>query len=126
MCADTVPASDSARFIAVESEAEFNGGERAWANFIGERLDGDVPVRNGAPLGKYEVRIQFIVSIDGKVTDIKALTNHGYGMEREVIRVIKLSPKWKPAMMKEGPVKAYRLQPITFVVEKDKKKRRGK
>jgi hypothetical protein len=38
-------------------------------------------------------------------------------MEAEVIRVIKKSGKWIPATMKGKPVKAYRKQPITFIVD---------
>lgn len=43
----------------------------------------------GAPSGGYVVQIGFIVKEDGTVTDIKPITNFGYGMEEETIRVIK-------------------------------------
>jgi protein TonB len=41
-------------------------------------------------------------------------------MEEEVMRVIQKSPKWRPAMQNGKPVKAYRKQPITFVVNEKK------
>jgi protein TonB len=53
----------------------------------------------------------------GAVSDIKALTNFGYGMEQEVIRIMKKSPMWTPASQKNRTVKAYRKQPVTFVLE---------
>ena len=44
------------------------------------------------------------------------MTNHGYGMEEEAMRVIKKGPKWTPAVQNGRSVKAYRKQPITFQV----------
>jgi protein TonB len=60
--------------------------------------------------------VQFIVDKDGNVSEVKALTSHGYGMEEEAVRVIKRGPKWTPAIQNGRQVKAYRKQPITFVV----------
>ncbi|HYH15806.1 MAG TPA: energy transducer TonB, partial [Flavisolibacter sp.] len=89
---------------------------------------GDVPVRNGAPAGHHTVVVQFIVDGEGNISDIQALTRQGYGMEEEVMRVIRLSPVWEPAQKDNQTVKAYRKQPITFVVVEEKaektKKRR--
>jgi len=76
-------------------------------------------VENGAPAGQYTVVIQFIVDKNGDITDVTALSKNGYGMEQEVIRLIKNGPKWQPAMLNGAPVKAYRKQPITFVIEQD-------
>jgi protein TonB len=70
------------------------------------------------------VVVQFIVAKDGTVSDIKALTRYGYGMEQEVVRIIKKSPKWSPAQQNGRTVNAYRKQPITFVVQEEKKKRK--
>jgi hypothetical protein len=53
------------------------------------------------------------------ITDIKQLTNHGFGMEDEVIRVISKGPKWNPAIQNGKQVKAYRRQPVTFQVFSD-------
>lgn len=63
--------------------------------------------------------MQFIVNKDGTVTEIKPLTNHGYGMEQEVTRTIGLSGKWTPAVQNGRPVKAYRKQPVTFALDSD-------
>jgi protein TonB len=105
-------------FTKVEFEAEYPGGTRAWSAFISQNLRGDVPSRKKAPAGTYNVVAQFIVDKTGKVTEVKALTNHGYGMEEEVVRVIRRSPRWTPARQDGRWVKAYRNQPITFVVGK--------
>jgi len=109
----------------VEFEAEFRGGLDGWRNFLLANMNPDAPVKNHAPAGNYNVVVQFIVDKDGTISDIKPLTNYGYGMEREVVRILKLSPKWEPAQQNGRMVKAYRKQPITFAVQEEKRKRRG-
>jgi antitoxin component YwqK of YwqJK toxin-antitoxin module len=99
-----------------EREATFSTDAKAWARFMERNLKPDVPVKNGAPAGMYTVVIQFVVNTDGKLIDIKPLTQFGYGMEAEVERLIKASPSWVPAQQHGRKVKAYRKQPITFVV----------
>jgi protein TonB len=110
---------DGKIFEKVESEAEFPGGQNAWIAYLQNNLKADVPVRKKAPAGKYQVIVRFIVSKDGKIRDIKAETNHGYGMEKEVIRIINKGPKWVPAQQNGLPVNAYRRQLITFEVTEE-------
>jgi periplasmic protein TonB len=115
-------------FDKVEIEATFPGGDQAWIKYLQRTLNAATPVDNGAPAGTYTVIVQFVVTKDGSISDVKALTNHGYGMEKEVIRVIKMGPKWIPAFQEGRQVKAYRKQPVTFAVidEGKKKKRKNK
>lgn len=88
-----------------------------WKKFLETNLVPDVPVDNGAPAGRYSVVIRFVVDIEGSISNIEALTNHGYGMEQEAVRVIKRSKKWEPAFLNGVHVKAYKKQVIVFVVE---------
>lgn len=97
----------------VEIETSFNGN---WIRFLERNLNPDVPVSNGAPVGKYTVLIQFVIDQEGKVSEIKPLTNMGYGMEQEAIRVLKKADKWNPAIQNGRQVKTYRRQPITFLI----------
>lgn len=103
-------------FEKVEVEAKFDGGESAWKRFLERNLNPNTPVDNGAPIGVYTVYVQFVVSKDGSISDVRALTSHGYGMEQEAVRVIKKGPKWIPAIQNGRQVNAYRKQPITFQV----------
>ena len=103
-------------FEKVEVEAEFPGGSAIWRKYLERNLNGSVPDDNGAPVGKYTVIVQFVVNKEGNVSDIRALTNHGYGMEQEVIKAIVKGPKWAPAMQSGRQVKAYRKQAVTFWV----------
>jgi len=104
----------------VEIEAAFPGGVNAWRLYLQQNLKANVPVKKGAPAGTYQVIVRFIVSTDGQITDVEAETDYGYGMEKEVIRIIKKGPKWMPAMQNGRNVNAYRRQPITFLVTNEK------
>jgi protein TonB len=107
---------ESKVFEKVEVEASFQGGLAAWKKYLERNLNASAPVDNGANPGSYTVMVQFIVSKDGTISDVKALTNHGYGMEQEAVKVIQRGPKWVPAIQNGRHVNAYRKQPITFVV----------
>ena len=113
---DTIDLKDAV-FERVDVEATFPGGESAWRKYLEKNLNPNVPVENGAPVGIYTVIVQFIVDKTGTISDIKTLTNFGYGMEQEVLRIMKNSPMWTPASQNNRAVKAYRKQPITFVLE---------
>ncbi len=124
LSAQTTAADSSKKMIEVhfervEVEASFPGGPSAWLKFLTKTVNGSVPTDNNAPSGTYTVVIQFVVDKDSSISEFKALTKHGYGMEEEVIRALRLSGKWIPAMQNGRIVKAYRKQPVTFNVEMD-------
>jgi len=127
---DTVPANDTSAagkiYESVEEEAYFAGGESAWRRYLEQNLNPSVPVDNGAKAGLYTVYIQFVVDIDGKISDIKPLTKHGFGMEAEVMRILRKSPSWVSAIQHGRKVRAYRKQPVSFQIVEEKKKRRGR
>ncbi|HKZ65179.1 MAG TPA: energy transducer TonB [Chitinophagaceae bacterium] len=100
-------------FTKVEVDAKFDGN---WEKFLLRNLNAQTPVDNNAPEGNYKVLIQFVVDIDGTVSDIKPITNLGYGLEQEAIRVLKKAKNWEPAIQNGRQVKAYRIQAITFQV----------
>lgn len=99
-------------FERVEIEAEFPGGMNKWRQY----LERNLRVSDDIPEGTYAVVVQFIVDTEGNISDVIALTNHGYEMENEAVRIIKRGPKWNPAIQNGRQVKAYRKQLITFQV----------
>ena len=107
---------DSTTYTKVEVEAGFNGGDFSWKAYLMKNLNADIPIQHGAPEGVYTVIVRFIVSKDGSVTEVKAETHLGFGMEEEAVRVIQKGPKWTPAIQNGKFVNAYRRQPITFIV----------
>lgn len=104
-------------FTREEREASFPGGDDGWRRYLQKNLNPNVPINNGARVGRYTVIIRFIVRKDGSLDGISAETKNGYGMEEHVIKLIKNVPKWIPAIQYGRYVNAYRRQPVTFLVE---------
>jgi periplasmic protein TonB len=95
-----------------------SGGEKAWRKYLEKSLifneAMDKAVRKRIKEGTYTIVIRFLVDINGRITDVKALTDHGYGLEEGAIEIIKKSGKWMPAIQDNKWVNSYRKQPITF------------
>ncbi len=103
-------------FIKVEKEAEYPGGTTAWSNFLRKNLHPEIAAENGAEAGRYVVEIQFVVSADGTLSNIKPQTNIGFGLEDEAVRIIRKTQRWIPALQNGRYVNAYRKQTVVFVV----------
>ena len=54
---------------------------------------------------------------DGTLTDFIIEKNLGYGTGEEVVRLLKTSPKWKPALQNGVVVNAIFRQPVNFLVQ---------
>jgi hypothetical protein len=110
---------ENTTFDKVDIEASFPGGDNKWRQYLERNANGQVAADNGAPKGTYTVLVQFVVDKEGNISDVQSLTNHGYGMEEEGIRIIRKGPMWNPAIQNGRQVKAYRRQPITFRVDSE-------
>ena len=94
-------------YAKVEIKSAFRGGDSAWVLSIEAKLNQSSQLGKGARRGKYIVSILFIVNKDGTISDVKALTSNGYGMEAEVLRAINKMTMWVPSS--QGvPVRPYR------------------
>jgi hypothetical protein len=107
----------SGKFNRVQIDPSFTGGEKAWRKFLEQHMNPGIAEQNGAPKGIFTVYIQFLVDEQGKLSNIEALTNHGYGLEDEAIRILRKSPPWTPGIQNGRKVKAYKKQPLTFQVK---------
>ncbi|WP_447640540.1 MULTISPECIES: M56 family metallopeptidase [Chitinophagaceae] len=101
----------------VDKEPLFPGGANAWRIFLMRNLKADVPTNHGAPANhNYTVLVSFLVNKNGKLSQIKAITNPGYGTAEEVIRLMKESPNWEPAIKNGKPVLYRQKQQVTFQI----------
>jgi protein TonB len=80
---------DNKVFVKVEVEPSFPGGEREWRRYLERNLDAGLPLKNGCKSGSYTVMIRFIVDRAGNISDVRPLTKFGYGMEDQVMSLIK-------------------------------------
>ncbi len=121
---DTIvkPSADNKIFTKVEIDPAFPGGEEKWKKYLMKNLNGNIPIENKAPINSYTVVVQFLVNTNGYLSDVKGLTNHGYGLEEEAVRIIRKGPKWIPAIQNGKQVNAVKKQPITFVIKEEQKK----
>jgi len=106
-------------FEKVEIEATFPGGTAAWRKYLEKNLRAEIATENGAPAGTYTVNVRFVVDKEGNISDVRALTSHGFGIEDEAVRAIKKGPRWSPGNQNGRAVNSYHTQPITFVVTEE-------
>ena len=106
-------------FRRVEVEADYPGGFSAWRNFLIQNLRGQA-VADALPKSTKEFKqtaiVQFIVCTDGTLCEIRVVNDVHPAVKAEAERVLATSGAWVPAMQNGRKVKAYRKQPITFVV----------
>ncbi len=103
-------------FTKTEVEAQFEGGINAWGKFLRENLI--YPKEAIAKNIQGTIIVQFIVDKEGKLSDVKTLGGDPLLCE-EAIRVVKNSSgKWLPALQNNHIVKAYKKQPIVFILDK--------
>lgn len=97
---------------SVDVAPEYQGGSKALARYLGSALRYPVKARENKTQGK--VYIGFIVERNGTLSDFKIIKGIGSGCDEEAIRVLKLSPPWKPGMAEGNPVRTSYVQPITY------------
>jgi hypothetical protein len=100
----------------IQIPAKFNGGIPAWTKYLQRNLILDIAARNRAPVGQYTVVVAFVINKEGKVDEVVADRDPGYGTKEEAIRVVRNSPKWMPATQNGEPVIYRHKQSITFQV----------
>jgi hypothetical protein len=102
----------------VQIPAQFPGGVGAWQKYLSQNLNDQIATKNGAPEGRYLVIIKFKISANGEISETSVENDPGYGTKDELIRILKQSPKWIPAIQNGRNVPYYHKQSITFVVGK--------
>lgn len=98
--------------IRDEMEASFEGGETAWNKYINKTIE--FPDRARSLKKEGSLMVEFIVGEDGAVEDASIIQSLEYSIDEEALRLIRNSPKWKPARQGGQYVKATRKQVFTF------------
>lgn len=101
-------------FVIVEETAHpVDGMENLYA-FITENLKYPTEAKRHGVNGR--VFIEFVVEKDGTVTNLRSLKGIGYGCDEEAIRVLSMSPLWKPGMQRGKPVRQKMVMPVVFLL----------
>lgn len=95
----------------IDNEASFD----SWIPFLVKELKyPSIPQEMGIQ-GK--VYVKFIVEKDGSITDAKVANKIDKHLAKEALRVVNLSPKWKPGTLKGEYVRSYKTVVINFTLE---------
>lgn len=99
-------------FIINERAPEFPGGEEALARFLSRNLNTPEELEAGQ---KKAVRIGFTVGSDGSISVLEIVQTGGDMFDKEVVRVCKKMPRWKPAIQNGVQVPVSYVLPVTFI-----------
>ncbi|WP_099371949.1 energy transducer TonB [Sphingobacterium sp. 1.A.5] len=109
----------------VDVVPQFRGGQAAWQSFLQKTIDirnaiEDMDSTQYVDFGLRQTAIlEFTVCEDGEVCEIDILNESKISpaFAEEAIRVMKRSPKWKPAMKNNKAVRTRFRQPITAILD---------
>ncbi|MFA6086199.1 energy transducer TonB [Mucilaginibacter sp.] len=107
-----ITAKTDTTFGPMEVAPEFPGGQANLLKFIDDNLKYPVEARKKKTEGR--VIITFVVETDGTLTDIRVVRSLSVDTDAEAIRIIKLSPKWKPGNQHGQLVRVQYAMPIKF------------
>lgn len=96
----------------VEIVPEFRGGQKSLAMFLASRLRYPTKARENKTQGK--VYVGFVIEKNGSLSDFKVIRTIGSGCDEEAIRILKLSPNWKPGYVNSSPVRTSYTLPVSF------------
>lgn len=99
-------------YLTLESLPEFKGGITAFNHYLSKNIQYPLDAQRQGITGK--VFVSFVIEADGTMTDIKLLKSLHPSLDREALRIIRRSPKWKPGYQHGIPVRVVFTQPIAF------------
>ena len=115
---DTVPIKDNKVFTSVEQVPEFPGGLNEFYKFLSSNIRYPSESREKGIQGR--VIISFIVEKDGELTNFKIAKSVKNDIDDEALRVLKMSPKWRPGFQNGLPVRVAYSVPIAFTLDDTK------
>ena len=109
-------------FYSVQIESYFPGGTEGWRNFLVANLNVE-GVKDSLPKKllnkkfKQSAMVEFTVCTDGSLCDFKVINDVHPLIKKEALRVMSLSPNWKPGVQNNQYVRSRKRQKITFVID---------
>ena len=100
-------------FQLVEEKPSFNGGHaNEFSKWVNSRLVYPEIAKENGVQGR--VTLQFTVNADGSVSNVKVLRGVDSSLDKEAVRVVSSSPKWKPGKQRDRAVKVTYTFPVIF------------
>jgi len=90
----------------------FSGGDAELMKYLSKNIR--YPAKAASEGLEGSVYLQFVITKNGTVVNIKAIRSPGTELTNEAIRVVKSMPKWTPATYKNEPVSMRFVLPVKF------------
>lgn len=107
-----VPDGDDKVYDVVEQQPEFPGGTSGLAKWLGDNIKYPAEAAKQGIEGR--VIVQFVVGIDGTVSNVKLMRPVNPLLDQEALRVVTAMPKWTPGKQDGKPVAVKYTIPVTF------------
>ena len=100
-------------FQLVEEKPTFQGGDaNEFSKWVNAHLSYPEVAKENGVQGR--VTLQFTVNPDGSVSNVKVLRGVDSSLDKEAVRVVSSSPKWKPGKQRDRAVKVTYTFPVIF------------
>ena len=108
--------ADSGKVLTlIEVTPSFPGGDKARMTFLSNNII--YPEISKERNEQGIVFISFVVEKDGRLTHIHVIRGVSTEIDKEVVRVIKKMPKWKPGKIKNEVVRSKFNMPVKFTLQ---------
>ena len=100
-------------FAIVEQKPTFQGGDaNTFTKWVFSKIVYPEIAKENGVQGR--VTLQFTIETDGSVKNVKVLRGVDSSLDKEDVRVVSSSPKWKPGMQRNKPVRVKYTFPVVF------------
>ena len=98
-----------------EKMAEPIGGYENMMKFIKDNIQNPVSEKS-LKINGYVI-VEFVIEIDGSISNVKVLSGLRPDLDAEAVRVISMMPNWKPAEHQGKIVRQFFSLPVKFTIE---------
>ena len=110
---EEVVEEESIPFVMVEEKPSFMGGDaNQFSKWVNQRLVYPETAKENGVQGR--VTLEFTVGKDGKVGKVRVLRGVDPSLDQEAVRVVSMSPKWKPGKQRDQAVPVVYTFPVIF------------
>ncbi len=112
--AEEVVEEEAIPFQLVEERPTFQGGDpnKLFSTWVSKNLEYPEVAKENGVSGR--VMLQFTVGADGTIGNVKVLRGVDPSLDKEAVRVVSSSPKWKPGRQRDRAVKVTYTFPVIF------------
>ena len=104
--------ADNDVYNMVDQSAKFQDGYNSIIKFVQENIKFPAEAKENNVHGR--LMLSVVVEKDGSLSDITVKKGLGYGLDEEIVRIIKMMPKWQPAQHKGKTVRQLQTIVIPF------------